>query len=293
MLWLAALGVPLLLLLAWWPSGKPKLRPVLPNPNGYDYFVKAGGSLSGLWTNASHRSASAADLQAYLSANHASLELVREGLRHRSHTHMDYGPSYFERAMTNLITFKHLGRLLVGEGWLAELEGKPGAALDSYLDAVRLGQEASRGGLITERLLGLALEQMAFTELQPLIPKLDAQEARLALERLQQLDASHDAPVVNLAAEESWTGGAVSPWHRLVATLHPTLRKSVRDVRTSFAQKVDALQATRRRAIVEAAARVFELEKSRRPTGYADLVPAYLPAAPLDPTTGKEIAHPF
>jgi len=38
---------------------------------------------------------------------------------------------------------------------------------------------------------------------------------------------------------------------------------------------------------------LFELEKGRRPTGYADLVPAYLKTAPLDPTTGKEIAHPF
>ncbi|MFM8469647.1 MAG: hypothetical protein ACKODH_06725 [Limisphaerales bacterium] len=35
------------------------------------------------------------------------------------------------------------------------------------------------------------------------------------------------------------------------------------------------------------------LEKGRRATGYPDLVPAYLPAAPVDPTTGKPIAHSF
>ena len=75
--------------------------------------------------------------------------------------------------------------------------------------------------------------------------------------------------------------------------IHPTMRKNFREVRDNFTSKVNALQVARRSALVEAAARLFELEKGRRPTGYADLVPAYLPAAPLDPTTGKPIAHPF
>lgn len=292
MLWLLALGVPLLLIVAWWPA-PPKPRPALPNPNGYDYFVKAGESLAGMWTNASHKTLTTSELQAFLSANQASLDLVREGLRHQSHTHVDYDATYLERMMTNLSAFRQCGRLLVGGGWMSELKAEPSAALGHYFDTMRLGQECCRGGVIMERLVGIAIEHNAMVALRSLIPKLGAPEARQVVEGAMRLDASHGPTMITFAAEDEWIRHTAPPWQRLMAFVHPLLRKSSRDVRASLTQKVDILQATRRRALVEAAARLFELEKGRRPKGYADLVPAYLPAAPLDPTTGKEIAHPF
>lgn len=291
--WLLAVIVPVLLLLAWWPSGKPKARPALPNPNGYDYFVQAGGAMAGMWTNASPHALSATELQAYLLANHANLALVREGLRHQSHTHLDYDATYIDRVQTNMSTAKRMGVLLWGEGWLAELEGKPSAALESYIAGMRLGQECSRGGVMMERLVGISIENFSLTALRSLLPKLDAATARRAQEHLLRLDATHDAASVNLAAEDEWITGAFPLGQRVMTRVHPVLRKAMRDTRDPFEQTERTLQATRRRAIVETAARLFELEQGRRPTGYADLVPAYLPAAPHDPTTGKAIAHPF
>jgi hypothetical protein len=292
-LWLAGLGVSLLLLLAWWPGGKGHARPALPNPNGFDYFVKAGDAMSGMWTNASPRTLPAHDLQAYLSANSPSLELVREGLRHMSHTHMDYDATYIARSMTNLGALKRLGVLLAGEGCLAELEGKPAAALESYFDGMRLGQECSRGGVVMERLMGLAIEFISLRELRVMVPKLDVLATRRCLERLLQLDGSHDSPTVNLAAEDEWISRAFPLYQRVITRIAPVTRKDMRDTRDRFSNKVESTQAERRRAIVEAAARLFELEKGRRPKSYTDLVPAYLKVIPLDPTTGKEIAHPF
>ncbi len=290
--WLLALGVPLLLLVAWWPA-PPKPRPALPSPNGYDYFVKAGEALTAIWTNASHQTLTTSELQAFLSANQASLDLVREGLRHKSHTHVDYDATYIGRMMTVLSPFKQCGRLLVGEGWLAESEGNPASALDSYLDAQRLGQECSRGGIMMERLVGIAIETSALSSLRVLLSQLKVDDVRRAQKALETLDARHDLPSVTLASEEDWVAQAHPAWTRLMAAVHPALRKNTQEVRVSLIDKVNTLQVTRRRAIVEAAARLFELEKGRRPTGYADLVPAYLKTAPLDPTTGKEIAHPF
>jgi hypothetical protein len=294
-LWLLALGVPLLLLLAWWPSGKPKARPALPNPNGYDYFVKASEALAGPWTNQLLRAVPAHEWQTVLSANHASLELVREGLRHRSLSQVSvaYDSATKLRFIDQLGYLKRLGVLLAGEGRLAEMEARPAAAVASYLEAMRFGQESSRGGVMMERLVGIAIESIALSELLPLLPKLDAPVTRRTLEGLRQLDALHDPAAVSLEAEDDWVRHSFPVRERMVIHLHPALRKSTRDARESFAKKVDALQATRRRTIVEAAARLFELEKGRRPTGYTDLVPAYLRTVPLDPTTGKEIAHPF
>lgn len=294
-LWLAALGVPLLLLLAWWPSGKAKARPALPNPNGYDYFVKAGESLAGMWTNSALSAVPAPDLQAFLSANQTSLEMVREGLRHRSLSPVSvtYDSAMSRKILDQLGSVKRLGVLLAGEGRLAELNENPEGAGDGYVEAMRFGQECSRGGVMMERHVGIAIEHIALTEVRRSMLSLNAADARRGLAGLQKLDASHDLALVNLEAEAEWVRQSFPPWERFMSKVHPTLRKNLREVHEKFAVKVNAFQTFRRRAIVEAAARLFELEKGRRPTGYPDLVPTYLKAIPLDPTTGKEIAHPF
>lgn len=292
-LWLLALGVPLLLLLAWWPSGKPTTRPTLPNPNGYDLFLQAAAGFSASWTNASLRTMPMEDLRALVATNAPLLDLVREGLTQRCHTHVDFDAGFIGRMNASLGPLKRIGVTLNAEGLLAELEARPTAALRSHLDSLRFGQESSRGGLIIERLVGIANEQIGLTHLRPLIPVLNTADCKLCVEELVALDRRHDPPSVNLASEDEWIQGAFPLGQRLATRFHPTLVKGQREVRTSFIEKVNRLQAERRRAIVEAAARLFELEKGRRPTSYADLVPAYLKAAPLDPVTGKEIAHPF
>jgi len=295
-LWLVGLGVPMLLLLAWWPSGKPKARPVLPNPNGYDYFVKAASnSPAGMWTNKSLSAVPEGDLRGFLAMNEASLNLLREGLRFPSvsHRYMDFDPSHKLRLGEDLGPTKRVGVLLAGAGRLAELEGTNSAALEGYVSAMRYGQEVSRRGVMIERLVGISVENLALAQVRSLLPQMMIADARHALEQLHKLDASHDGPMVNLAAEAEWVRQSFSAWHRLMSNLHPRLRKDLREMHENFATKVNDLQAARRRAIVETAARLFELDMGRRPTGYADLVPAYFKAIPLDPTTGKEIAHPF
>ena len=291
-LWLLVLVVPLVLLVAWWPA-PPKPRPALPSPNGYDYFVKSVGSLAGMWTNQSLSTVAPPDLAAFLIANAASLQLAKEGLQHKCHTLVNYDGTYISRSMENVVGFKSLARLLAGEGRSAEYEGKLNAASTGYLDTMQFGQECSRGGVMIERLVGVAAENIGLTEVRRLLPSLPAQEVQNIMSRLQKLDASHDPPAVNLEAEAEWVKCSFSLWEQFMHQIHPTMRKNFREVRDNFTSKVNALQVARRSALVEAAARLFELEKGRRPTGYADLVPAYLPTTPLDPTTGKPIAHPF
>ena len=295
LLWAALLvGVPALLLLAWWPTPKP--RPALPSPNGYDYFVQAASnSPAGMWTNQSLSAVPEGDLRGFLAMNETSLNLAREGLRYRSVSYrfMDMDADHKLRLGEDFGPVKRVGVLLVGAGRLAELEGTNSAAVDGYVTAMCYGQEMSRGGVVMERLVGVTVEHVALMQMQSLLPKLAVADARHAVEQLRKLDARHDAPEVNLAAEAEWVRQAFSPWQRLMSNVHPTMRKDLREVHENFATKVNDLQTTRRRVIVEAAARLFELEQGRRAKSYADLVPAYLPAAPLDPATGKAIAHPF
>jgi len=52
----------------------------------------------------------------------------------------------FSSALGDLGNLKRLVQLLVAEGRLAEIESQPADAARSYLDAIRFGNEISRGG---------------------------------------------------------------------------------------------------------------------------------------------------
>mgnify|MGYP003346677364 CR=1 FL=1 len=147
---------------------------------------------------------------------------------------------------------KRVGVLLVGAGRLAELEGTNSAAVDGYVTAMCYGQEMSRGGVVMERLVGVTVEHVALMQMQSLLPKLAVADARHAVEQLRKLDARHDAPEVNLAADAEWQLQAFPMWQRCLWTALPFFRKLSRQSRENFLNEADSLQTTRRRVIVEA-----------------------------------------
>ena len=60
--------------------------------------------------------------------------------------------------MGDLADLKRLAHLLTDEGRLREMENGSADAAHSYLDAIRFGNEMSRGGFIINRLVGVACE---------------------------------------------------------------------------------------------------------------------------------------
>jgi hypothetical protein len=59
----------------------------------------------------------------------------------------------------------------------------------SYVDAIRFGNEISRGGFIITRLVGIASEMFGYSPLAKLAPKLNPDEAGAVLRVLDKLDA--------------------------------------------------------------------------------------------------------
>jgi hypothetical protein len=103
LLGLAALAA-LLLTLALLPARHQPPSPPLPNPNGYDDFLKAATLLTGDILNAP--SLGHDDLQALLATNAQALALARLGLSRGCALTNLYG------SMSNLADLKHLGLLL-------------------------------------------------------------------------------------------------------------------------------------------------------------------------------------
>jgi len=58
-----------------------------------------------------------------------------------------------------------------------------------------------------------------------------------------------------------------------------------------LAVKLQRSELLFRRLMIDLAGRAYELEQGKPPSNLADLVPAYLPAIPLDPFTGTNLSY--
>ena len=80
-------------------SEKPPARHVMPNPNGYDDFVKAGQLVTPISGTNDYRKMSREELASVVSTNAEALKLVRIGLSHECRVPDDYSSDYLARRL--------------------------------------------------------------------------------------------------------------------------------------------------------------------------------------------------
>ncbi|HXC97791.1 MAG TPA: hypothetical protein VN048_00515 [Verrucomicrobiae bacterium] len=257
----------------------------LPNPNGYDDFVKAGQMVKGNAT-LDYGTLNREDLASLVVTNAEVLKLVRLGLTRKSREPVDYSTNYSMRLMSDLASFKRLAYLFAAEGRLEELNGHPDDAAESYLDGIRFSQELSRGGLITSMLVCIADEHIETIPLQWLPNSLNAAKCRKVARVLESIDAEEE-PIANFVEQERL-------WRRKMYGLQGQIERLInfrahQKSMDGVVARVQANQLRRRGMILAFAARAYELEKGKLPQSAADLVPDYLKAVPKDPVTGKDL----
>jgi hypothetical protein len=98
-----------------------------------------------------------------------------------------------------------LARLLVAEGEIHLADNKNREAVDSFLDAIRLGQELPRGEPILGAMVGNAVESIGRRPLWENISKFDATSARHAALRLQFLNTRRHPATDTLRSEQSFS----------------------------------------------------------------------------------------
>jgi hypothetical protein len=96
-----------------------------------------------------------------------------------------------------------MARLLNLEGQVREASGDFDGAAQSRLDAMQLGIEAPRGGLLIHYLVGVACEKIGIQPLWELTGKLSADEARVAARRLEEINGRR-VPLADALLEEKW-----------------------------------------------------------------------------------------
>ncbi len=263
---------------------RPALPP-LPQPNGYDDFVKAGQMLTGAFSDYNRMKVD--ELRAVVSTNAEALKLARTGLSRECRVpSLGSSTNALQEHSARLARIKCLGQAFAAESRLAELENRPDAAAASCLDAIRLGERSARGGILIDRLVGMAAQRIGVARLDAVKAALDAKQCRQAALVLESLQAGSEPVEAVLERDRAWARRVYGlQWYifRIVSW------RSARRNERGLVARMRGQQTQTRLLMVQLSARAFELENGRPPQSFADLVPGYLRAVPQDPLTGTNL----
>jgi hypothetical protein len=267
--------------------GGPPPSPPLPNPNGYDDFVKAAGLLTGDISNA--YALSHDELRALVAANTESLQLLHLGLTRECTLPRDSALAIGPNMAGSVKNLYRLANLLEAEGRLREVDQRLADALPSYIDSLRLGNAMSQGGFIIHRLVGCACEADACIQLSRLAPTLGPEEARWLIAELERI-GSATVPWDEVRRNEyGFHQYHVRNGLNLITTAK--VRWQGRREMKQAEMRQNTLVAHLRLLTVELALRCYQSEQWVAPTNLAQLVPNYLHRLPADPFTGRPLVY--
>ena len=281
-----AAGAVLVALLAF-TMGRSPARPPLPNPNGYDDFIKAGEAVLGDtsdWPVLDHDR-----LRDLVSTNAEPLRLLRLGLTRQCVMPMDSALTNAAGSINQLARMKRLVHLLAAEGRLREMENRPADAARSYVEAIRFGNEMSRGGFLITRLVGVACEAIGYAPLEKLVSKLNPDEARAVLTDLDKLDAGRVTWAEVQQSERRYMryerGKQFNP---IIWVMHWwRIRQAMQRAETKHKKMV----ARERLLLAELALRCYESEQGHPPARLDELATNYLSHVPEDPFNGQPLIY--
>jgi hypothetical protein len=261
--------------------------PTLPNPNGHDDFVKAAEATSGSFGD--FRELDHDSLEALVSDNAEPLRLLRVGLTRQCVAPMDSALANTTGLLNELGGMKRLVQLLAAEGRLREMENRPADAARCYTDAIRFGNEMSRGGVLITRLVGVACEAIGCKALASIVPKLDRENSRVFFTDLERVDAGRITWAEVLRGEHYFSR------YQLRNQPNPLPWLWGRWQNRQAVQKAEAKHKTvvahERLLAGELALRCSRLEQGRVPARLDDLVTNYLSRVPEDPFTSQPMIY--
>lgn len=264
----------------------PPIQP-LPNPNGYDGFVKAGEKINDNTGN--YNEIKLEELRKLVAKNSDALQMARTNLQEECAVPLEFSQNWGSRHLPELANFKRLAQAFAAEGRLAEMEDRPGDAVKSYLDAIRLGNKSAHGGVLIDQLVGTAIKAIGTSHLQKLVNQLDAKSCRETAATLEALDSQGQTWNEIMQQENTWSRRTFTNLRYRI--FRPLLVKMTKKVLQQAEQRFNKQVAQTRQLLIDLAARAYELDKGHRPANLNDLVPDYLKAIPQDPLTGTNMTY--
>lgn len=257
----------------------------LPSPNGYDDLVKASQAVTG---NVSYyRTLDHDSLRALVSTNAQSLRLLRVGLSRKCAPPRDAIRANMN--LSQLADMSKMVRLLAAEGRLREMANRPGDAAQSYVDAIRFGNEMSQGGVLVTRLLGLASEAIGCQGLAQVVPRLSCEDAQHVLSELAKADTGRVTWAETGRNERYFARYQLGHWSKPLRWVMGWWQ--TRQAIGKAEIKYKAIMAQERLVAGELALRCFQAEQGHPPARLEVLVPNYLSQVPQDPFTRQPMVY--
>lgn len=186
--------------------------PKMPAHNAFDDFQQAGNAVVddrkiGDAISRQPRLAptySLTDKEALVQENAEALKTLREGF---AYPYVNPPARSFSALFPYYAKFRGLARLLALEGQTKAGRGDWSGAVNSWLDAVQMGEMIPRGSVLIGDLVGIACQAIGRAQIWKAIDHLDATQARQAARRLQTI-MGHHLPFAAVLQEEKWCGQA-------------------------------------------------------------------------------------
>jgi hypothetical protein len=268
-------------------SVPPPTFPPLPNPNGYDDFVKAGGLVRDHAEMPYEMDRET--LSAFISTNSEALKLVRLGLSRTCSVPTAEVLTNFTGRYNDLIAVKRLAQLMAGEARLAVMEGRTKDAARIYVETMRFGSELSRGGSLIHHLVSIGCEAIGAAPLAKLLPALTCEEEHPLILALEQIDREQ------VRWDEVWRLEKIFMRHEIGKTPYPIRLieewLQARSYKKNEEQKHNRNDARVRLLATELALRCFQFDHGRAPSRLEELVPKYLQRVPQDPFSGQPLVY--
>src|SRR5437667_8984647 len=170
------------------------------------------------------------------------------------------------------------------------MENRPADAAHTYTDAIRFGNEISRGGLLIHRLVGIACQASGGGPLSKLAPLLSCEQARPLVAELEKIDEARAPWDEVLQSErifvrEQLRASSVSPLSYVTAWW------MTRPAKKKAEDKNNKSVAHLRLLITELALRCFRSEQGHAAQRLEQLAPKHLQRVPIDPFSGQPLVY--
>lgn len=258
-----------------------------PNPNGFDDIVAAGNAfnkspiLSGSVEPSSTKQLAAEIAKYSVAYDRLRLGLSRDVLA-QAWPKEDSPPAELWRLACSGGAARSAARALCCESQWAEQQNRPGDAARIAVETIRLGQATQRNGLVTNYLVGVAIEAVGEDRLCQVLPQLNAEQCRETIAALSEIDQQREPLDKMLRRERVWDERAFGWIGHLCLVLEdisPTGNPLHDKIRLTDTRRI----ASTRLLIVELALRAFQVDHGTMPDRLDQLTPEYLKELPVDP----------
>lgn len=215
--------------------------------------------------------------------------MVRLGLKKQSAVPVTNDMNWFNLHLIQMAGHKSMAQLLIAEGLVHLQEGRTNEAARSFADCIVFAHAAHRHGLMIDELVGIACQAIGARRLVQVAPHISPDALREILPDLVAPDQSREPAAAIVRRDRECIREAYGVWRSMWMRI--VMFKDTRASEASFEKKQARSVAALRLVMTELAIRGYQAKNGKPPRALAELVPAWLPAVPLDPFSHRPLVY--